>query len=367
MRSALSKLPLVFVDAFDLAIKDGVRIHDSARRGLEPVGKAGLGVALGLAEVITKAPVVGQRLELAQLGQVGDPAVADGFGDRTGQRGLASSSQRRGVTPLVRRAVVTAQTDHRGDGDVRRQRGRRGQVCAGLSSPPRRRRAGRRRTRGRRRAPSRAPVRHRAAGRRTGPAAGSSRLRTPSPGSPGDRAEHAPGGSSCRCGTCRRGSARARERRPDVTCGGTHRGRFAVRVAVARFATRSTSRRRNRYGATRIRAHGSRRVSRTGVPSASPSARSSAGRVAPARHATRTSPAAARAARPTTAQPAGPLTSWSASARAVAPASRKRPTNGSSLTRKASQKLARNGLERRGLGGRSATAVHVASSPVEIR
>ena len=35
---------------------------------------------------VAKAPVVGQRLQLAQLVEVGDPAVADGLGDRAGQR-----------------------------------------------------------------------------------------------------------------------------------------------------------------------------------------------------------------------------------------------------------------------------------------
>ena len=45
--------------------------------------------------------VVGQRFELFQLAEIGDPAVADGFGDLRESAGLAISSQRRGVTPLV--------------------------------------------------------------------------------------------------------------------------------------------------------------------------------------------------------------------------------------------------------------------------
>ena len=76
------------MDALDLAIEDGVRIHDLAGRRLEPVGKLQLGLALGLAERVAKASVVGQRFEFAQLSEVGDPAVADGFGDRAGQGGV---------------------------------------------------------------------------------------------------------------------------------------------------------------------------------------------------------------------------------------------------------------------------------------
>ena len=41
-------------------------------------------------------------LSLLELTEIGDPAVADGVGDRLrDSAGFASSSQRRGVTPLV--------------------------------------------------------------------------------------------------------------------------------------------------------------------------------------------------------------------------------------------------------------------------
>ena len=52
------------------------------------MGELGFGLAFGLAEVVAKAPVVGQRFEFAQLSEVGDPAVADGSGDRAGERGV---------------------------------------------------------------------------------------------------------------------------------------------------------------------------------------------------------------------------------------------------------------------------------------
>ena len=50
MRKRVEQLPLVFVDALDLAIEDGVRIDDLPGRGFEPLGELQLGLALGLAE-----------------------------------------------------------------------------------------------------------------------------------------------------------------------------------------------------------------------------------------------------------------------------------------------------------------------------
>ena len=48
------------------------------------------------------AGVVGERLELAQLVEVGDPALADASRDAArARRGLLSARKRRGVTPLV--------------------------------------------------------------------------------------------------------------------------------------------------------------------------------------------------------------------------------------------------------------------------
>ena len=80
-----------------------VRVHDLPGRRLEPVGKLHFGLALGLAEVVAKALVVGQRLELAQLTEVGDPAVADGLGDGAGERrvGQQQPAPRRDAVGLV--------------------------------------------------------------------------------------------------------------------------------------------------------------------------------------------------------------------------------------------------------------------------
>ena len=50
--------------------------------------ESGLGRALGLAEAVAEAGVVGQGHELLELAQVGDPAVADRLGDQPGQVGI---------------------------------------------------------------------------------------------------------------------------------------------------------------------------------------------------------------------------------------------------------------------------------------
>ena len=58
------------------------------------------GLALGLAKRVAKGPVVGQRLELAQLAEIGDPAVADRLGDGCGERRVRQQQ------PATRRDAV---------------------------------------------------------------------------------------------------------------------------------------------------------------------------------------------------------------------------------------------------------------------
>jgi len=60
-------------------------------------------LALGLADKASRKPVsAGERRELRQIGQIGDPAVADRPGDAAREgRGWPAGAQRRGVTPLV--------------------------------------------------------------------------------------------------------------------------------------------------------------------------------------------------------------------------------------------------------------------------
>ena len=88
------------MDALDLAVEDGVRVYRLAGGRFEPIGKLHFGLALGLAEGVMQAPVVGQRLELAQLAEVGHPAVADGAGDRASERRV------RQPQPAARRDAV---------------------------------------------------------------------------------------------------------------------------------------------------------------------------------------------------------------------------------------------------------------------
>ncbi len=42
----VQQLSLIFVDAFDLAIEDRVRVHELPRRRFEPIGKPCFGLAL---------------------------------------------------------------------------------------------------------------------------------------------------------------------------------------------------------------------------------------------------------------------------------------------------------------------------------
>ena len=103
MRSALSNCRLYSWMRLTWQSKMRVGIDRLAGCRFEPVGKLRFGLALGLAEGVAKAPVVGQRLELAQLAEVGDPAIADGLGDRAGQRrvGQQQPAPRRDAVGLV--------------------------------------------------------------------------------------------------------------------------------------------------------------------------------------------------------------------------------------------------------------------------
>ena len=73
----VQKLALVFVNAFDLAVKDRVGIDDLTRGSLEPVGECNLGLAFRVAKLLAEAGVVGQGQQIAELRQVADPVFAD--------------------------------------------------------------------------------------------------------------------------------------------------------------------------------------------------------------------------------------------------------------------------------------------------
>ena len=63
----VQQLALVFMDALHLAVEDRVGIDGLAGGGLQPVGEADLGLALGLADAGLEVAVVGQRRQVPQL------------------------------------------------------------------------------------------------------------------------------------------------------------------------------------------------------------------------------------------------------------------------------------------------------------
>ena len=70
-------LPLVFVQALDLDVEERLRIHLHAGALLDERGEAALGGELHLAPLLLELRVVRQRLQLAELVEVAQPAVAD--------------------------------------------------------------------------------------------------------------------------------------------------------------------------------------------------------------------------------------------------------------------------------------------------
>src|SRR5258705_4017868 len=96
----VEQLPLVFVDALDLAIKDCVRIYRFSGLRFEPVGKSDLRLASGFAKTVAKHFVFGEWLQLAQVTEVRDPAVTYGVADRPSQRGVCKQQPTSGRDPI---------------------------------------------------------------------------------------------------------------------------------------------------------------------------------------------------------------------------------------------------------------------------
>src|SRR6202011_881460 len=84
-----------------------VRIHYYPRSRLEPVGEGSLGLTLCRAKTGTEARVLRQWGQLAQLRQVGDPFIADCFGNESRQRriGLLQPPPRSNTVGLVVEAL----------------------------------------------------------------------------------------------------------------------------------------------------------------------------------------------------------------------------------------------------------------------
>jgi hypothetical protein len=103
----VQQLPLVLVDALDLAVEDRGRIDDHAGCRSEPLGNLRLCFALGVADSVVKTAIVRERPEPLQLGEVGDPALADRLGDAARQRrvGEQEPAPRRHAVGLVAEAL----------------------------------------------------------------------------------------------------------------------------------------------------------------------------------------------------------------------------------------------------------------------
>src|SRR5215469_1160982 len=84
----VQQLSLIFVYALDLTIENRIGVDRLIAACLYPVDKAQLGRAFGLNKLVTEGIVVGQRAELLQFVEIGDPAVADGLGDRSRKPGI---------------------------------------------------------------------------------------------------------------------------------------------------------------------------------------------------------------------------------------------------------------------------------------
>jgi hypothetical protein len=91
----VEQLPLVFVDALDLHVEQGIGIDLDAQPLADDLRQARLVVALDAHEGVAEGGVVGQRRQLPQLVEVLEPALADAAADQRDRPGLAWLSQRR--------------------------------------------------------------------------------------------------------------------------------------------------------------------------------------------------------------------------------------------------------------------------------
>ena len=91
------------MDALDLAVEDRVGIDRLTLVLAEPIREGGLGRALGRPDRAAEGRVTGEWLELCELPEVVDPAVADGARDGAGQPGIGQQEPppRRHAVSLV--------------------------------------------------------------------------------------------------------------------------------------------------------------------------------------------------------------------------------------------------------------------------
>ena len=115
----VEQLPLVLVDALDLAVEDRVRDPPSAPRSIGASRRsADLAARLAARNASRKPASSASGLSLASSAEVGDPAVADGLGDDAGERRVRQQqpAPRRDAVGLVAEALGEhlGQVLHRG-------------------------------------------------------------------------------------------------------------------------------------------------------------------------------------------------------------------------------------------------------------
>ncbi len=93
----VQQLPFVFVDALDLRVENAVGINP---RQPQPLDEPQLGLMFRGDDCGAKRFVIGERFQLFQLREVGDPAIADGLGYDGRQRRIGQQQ------PAARRNAV---------------------------------------------------------------------------------------------------------------------------------------------------------------------------------------------------------------------------------------------------------------------
>jgi hypothetical protein len=89
------------MNPLNLAIENGLRVNRLAGGGFVPTGKLCFCFALGVTELGLQAGVAGQRFDLLELFEIGDPTVAEASVIMRERGWLAGNSPTPEVAPLV--------------------------------------------------------------------------------------------------------------------------------------------------------------------------------------------------------------------------------------------------------------------------